>query len=330
MSATTTTPASSPSTDTPGIGRRGPLRGVTWVVWRCNRTALLILLGAAAAFALYCAVERPGLLDALARLEAGQIGRLPQADNSVLDNGFLFVQFLPLAVGVFIGAPLLAREEEQGTLRLITTQSVGRTRVAISMLALPLLTVAVCTTAITTAFTWLWRPAHAVHSGGDWWVSGAFMVTGPMPVALTLFLTTFGIAAGAVLRRAVAAMGVTFLVYGVWDLLLVGHIQRMVATPRSLTYPLGGEQPQLPEGAAWFDRWAVSADGELHGWGSCVLSTEQASVACMREKGLVSEVVEYLDYEQLGGMQWTLAAILLTVSAVLAGFAVWWTRRKSL
>ena len=46
-----------------------------------------------------------------------------------MDQDTIFYgNLLPLAVGVFWGAPLLAREVEQGTIRLVFTQSVSRRR----------------------------------------------------------------------------------------------------------------------------------------------------------------------------------------------------------
>ncbi|MFJ4772865.1 ABC transporter permease [Streptomyces uncialis] len=328
MSALTTTAAPSDRTAAPA---RSLLRGTSWVVWRRNRTMLLLLTGVTALFTAYCVYLHGMLADFLESPQAAaKVGQLlPQQEES-MGTAFLLLAFLPAVLGVFLGAPLIAAEQEHNTLRLITTQSVARLRVVMTMLAVPLLVVAVSTTLMSVAFTWVWRSVDTRYSNGDWWTSDVIVTTGPVPVALALFATSFGILAGAVLRRSVAAMGVTFVVLVMGALSVKERVTALFVTPHHLAYPLGNDAPELKPGDVQIDNWVGSADGTLHGWGTCVLPTEAESAACVKERGIVNDVIEYVKLDQLPGIQWSMTAVLLATTAAMLVATVLWMRRKSL
>lgn len=328
MSAPTTTTAPSDRAAAPA---RGLLRGTSWVVWRRNRTVLLLLTGTTALFTAYCVYLHGMLADFLespqAAAKAGQL--LPQHEESMV-TAFLLLAFLPAVLGVFLGAPLIAAEQEHNTLRLITTQSVARLRVIVTMLAVPLLVVVLATTVMSVAFTWVWRSVDVRYSHGNWWTSDVIVTTGPVPVALALFATSFGILAGAVLRRSVAAMGVTFAFLVMGALSVKDRVAALLVTPHQLTYPRGSDAPPLKPGDVQIDNWLGGADGTLYGWGTCVLPTEAESAACVKERGIVNDVIEYVKLDQLPGIQWSMTAVLLAMTAAMLVATVFWMRRKSL
>ncbi|MCX4664539.1 ABC transporter permease [Streptomyces uncialis] len=328
MSALTTTAAPSDRAAAPA---RGLLRGTSWVVWRRNRTVLLLLIGVTVLFAGYCVYLHGMLADFLASPQAAaKPGQLLLHHEERMGTAFFLLAFLPAILGVFLGAPLLAAEQEHNTLRLITTQSVARLRVVMTMLALPLLVVAVTTALMSVAFTWVWRSVDTRYSHGNWWTSDVIATTGPVPVALALFSTAFGILAGAVLRRSVAAMGVTFLVLVLGAQTLKDRAPEYFVTFHQLTYPLGGDAPELKSGEIQVDNWVGSADGTLHGWGKCVLMTEAESDACVKKHGIVNDVIDYVKLDQLPGIQWSMTAVLLAMTAAMLVATVFWMRRKSL
>ena len=125
---------------------------------------------------------------------------------------------VPVLLGVFLGAPVLARELETGTFRFAWTQGCGRFRWAVSKLVL----LAVLVTAVTWAFTELFS-----------WYYHAFLVDGQvsrlLPLAFGLLgvafaawtLAAFAIAAffGALLRRTLPAMAATL---ATWTVLAIG------------------------------------------------------------------------------------------------------------
>jgi len=132
-----------------------------WLVWRQHRQqALFALLGLAALAAflvptgiqMHDAFERaglPGCLRAAASVEYVQVvngaDQAPDPVSTCQDLAAQFagrfgsrgaigilLWFLPLFVGLFWGAPLIARELEHGTHRLVWTQGVSRRRWALA------------------------------------------------------------------------------------------------------------------------------------------------------------------------------------------------------
>ncbi|WP_236572769.1 ABC transporter permease [Streptomyces sp. GS7] len=316
----------------PRTAGRGLLHGTAWVVYRRHRTALLAcVLITAAACAVY-AYQRIGVLDFVHAK-----GATPDPKNelsmefqgtfhAMFSRDIALLQYVPLLIGAFLGAPLIAAEQERGTLRLVTTQSVSRGRWLATTLALPLAVTTVCVTALSVTFQWLWTPVHQLEDFGDWLSSGPFDVTGPVPVARTLFLTSCGIALGMLLKRVVPAMAATFVLWFVTDELWT-RLRPRLGTPHSVTYPYDGDGPHLPPASVRFDDWVATADGRLYGFGTCVHADE---AACRAKLGIVNRVTEYFDFGQMAGMQWRGAGVLLALTAVVLAFVVWQARRRPL
>lgn len=331
--AGTTNAADSGTAPGDAPARRELLHGLPWLVWRRHRTflrlALLVTVVACATFA----YQRIGLMDFLhtrgTTPDTG--GRLDNdfqnAYGRLFRTGSQLLEFLPVAVGVFLGAPLIAGEQEHGTLKLVSTQSVSRGRWVAATLALPLTVAVLCAALLSAAFTWLWTPAHRLALGGDWLTGGAFDSTGPVPVAWTLFLTACGIALGMLLKRVVRAMAATAVFAAVaslaWSELLIGRL----GTLRSVSYPYGGDGPDLPPAAVRIDDWVSTADGKLYGYGTCVHGDAES---CRAKLGIVNRVTQYFDYGQMAGMQWLGAGILLALAAVVLTFVVWRAHRRPL
>ncbi|MFE0193236.1 ABC transporter permease subunit [Streptomyces sp. NPDC058989] len=325
--------AGPPAPATADNRRRALLRGLPWLVWHRHRAFLRTgLLVTAAACALF-AYQRIGVTEFL-----DLKGATPDADGELLndfrnhfhsafDLDVEFLQFLPLFVGIFLGAPLIASEQEHGTLKLVTTQSVSRGRWIAATLGLPLALAALCTGLLSAAFTWLWTPARNLALGGDWLAGGAFDTTGPIPVATTLFLTACGIAIGMLVKRTVPAMAATAVFAVVASLIWSEKVRDRLGTPRSVSYPYNGEGPDLPLGSVRIDDWVSTADGRLYGYGTCI---DGDAEACRARLGIVNRVTQYFDYEQMAGMQWLGAGILLALTAVVLAFVVWRAHRRPL
>ncbi|MDT0458159.1 ABC transporter permease subunit [Streptomyces sp. DSM 41527] len=313
--------------------RRGLLHGLPWLVWRRHRallrTGLLITAAGCATFA----YQRIGLMDFLhtkgASARAGSQVSLEFQNTfgTMFSRDVDFLQLLPLLAGLFLGAPLIAGEQERGTLRLVTTQSASRGRWLAATLGLPLALVVLCTTLLSAAFTWLWSPAHALVADGNWLESGAFDTTGPVPVATALFLTSCGIALGMLIRRVTAAMAATAILSVIASVIWDEKVRPLLGTLRSVSYPYGGDGPPLPAASVRIDDWVSTADGRLYGFGTCTTGDAEA---CRAKLGIVNRVTQYFDYGQMAGMQWLGAGILLALAAVVLACAVWRAHRRPL
>ncbi|MDT0491983.1 ABC transporter permease subunit [Streptomyces griseus] len=309
--------------------RRRLLRGLPWLVVRQHRTALSCLLGLTVLGALWIVYQRHELVQLLDA--AGWPEK--EVQHQVQETrGYGYVASLlsglPLIVAVFIGAPLIAGDRENGTVQLVTTQSVTRRQWLIAKLAFAYTLALLSGLVLSAAFTWWWEPHRSFFASK--WIEGAiFDNTGPVLPASLLFLTAAGITIGVLLRRTLPAMVVTFffmIAAGVvWE-----EIRIRLGSTRMVTYPLDGELPARLHDSYEVDRWLGNAKGDLFGWGSCAEATEQAQDACIKEKGIVNHVVEYLEPGQMAAMQWTGAGLLLAGTALLTAFVVWRVSRRPL
>jgi hypothetical protein len=126
------------------------------------------------------------------------------------------LRLFPLVVGTFVGAPLIAREVESGTYRFAWTQGVGRTRlllVTLAMLALIVTLVAVVLGLLLGG--WYAHPYEVINPAvGSQWQAGLFTTTWWMTPVWTLFALALGTLVGAIVKRTVAAIAVTAVIFG--------------------------------------------------------------------------------------------------------------------
>jgi hypothetical protein len=197
---------------------------VTWLVWRQHRGESV---AAALLLAVLALVVLPSGLH-LHQLEATlNIGRC-QGTNpdtgcaAALDafnatsrslNGIVpWLNLLPGLAGVFIGAPLVAREIEEGTWRLAWSQSVTRRSWLRTQLMGAGAVVVFATIVFTIVVTWWLTPLN--HIDGRFASSGhGFDFYGTVPAAWAFFAFAIGVLAGTLARRVVPAMAITFGAY---------------------------------------------------------------------------------------------------------------------
>jgi hypothetical protein len=191
---------------------------MAWLIWRQHRAQLslaLLTLGLVGIAALALGVP---MYDSFHREAVSSC--LPPAARSGCDiivhhfesqfgsaiRATRYLSLLPALVGLFIGAPLLTRELEHGTHRLIWTQTITRQRWLLSKTALLSLAIALVALALSGIVTW-WRHPFDVLQGRM--SPTGFDVEGIVLTATAIFSFTLGVLAGAVLRRTVPAMSVT-------------------------------------------------------------------------------------------------------------------------
>ncbi|MEU2890963.1 ABC transporter permease [Streptomyces albidoflavus] len=314
---TATVPAAPAAT----VSRPRLLRGLPWLVARQHRATAL---GVLAAVAVGCAllVQQRFALAGLLDRAGWPAKEVPQPVVGGSLHGYLTLGLsaLPVALAVFVGAPLISGDQEQGTAQLVTTQSVTRRQWLLAKLTWCYSLALLAAVPLGLLHTWYWEP-HRSLMPHEWIEGAVFDSTGPMLPAFALFLTAVGVTVGLLTRRVFVAMTATFAlalaVEMAWD-----RVRTELAPSRMFTYPLDTDLPARLSEAYELDRWVGSADGRLYGWGSCAEETEAASEACLREKGIVNDVIEYLGYDQMPAMQWTGTGILLGGTVLLTAFVV--------
>lgn len=318
-----------------GTTRRPHLSGMTWLVWRQHRAAFWTILGATALMVAFMVYQRGQMVDLLDSYKypaksITDIGNAFDPFNKAFSNAATGLGVLPVLLGVFLGAPLLAGDLENGTAKLVAAQSMSRSRWLATKLTLTGLVVVVSMVALSAVFGWWWNPVKSDLTVLDW-TSTAFDNTGPVPVALTLLSVFGGVAIGVVLRRTLMAMVVTFgftiVVQIVWShfRLSLGNVIR-VTTDKGV-----GESdpyPSVPDGAFQLDQSFLTSRGELLGWGTCSDASEAAREACLRKADVVGWSVDYLPMSQMNGMQWFGSSVLFALTAGVVAFLFLWGRKR--
>jgi hypothetical protein len=221
-----------------------------WLTWRQFRAQAITAAVALAAFTIVLATtashlsssyNSSGLLTchggACARLAStflsnlasgGGFAGVPGSPDAILYFlSVLAILIAPAVMGVFWGAPLIARELETGTFRLTWNQSVTRTR----WLMVKLVLTGAAAMAVTEAFSLLqaWWAApigKAVGLGGSSSIFSetrfgvfVFPTHGITPLGYAAFTFTLGVTAGLLIRRPVPAMAVTLAVFAAAQLI---------------------------------------------------------------------------------------------------------------
>jgi hypothetical protein len=216
---------------------------MTWLIWRQHRSealalallvtaigVILVLLGVPmhALFPLgatHCAVPP---LDHACRIGLTQLHEGYGYATPML----ILLNFVPFAIGAFLGAPLLARELEAGTWQLAWTQAVPRARwLAVKVAALATLTV-LLTAAFSALATWYRQPLD-LFGTGRFQIDG-FDVTGVVPPAYSLFAFALAGAAGLLLRRSLPALAAALVAFVAIRVTIAGWLRPHYRTPITL------------------------------------------------------------------------------------------------
>ncbi|MDH6125976.1 ABC transporter permease [Kitasatospora sp. GP82] len=225
---------------------------------------------------------------------------------------------LPTALGVFVAAPLFARELESGTWRLVLAQSVSRTRWVLAKLATVALIGTLGSAALMLLYRWLWLPS-ANDVSGVAWSSRAFIVSGgPVLVATVLLALAIGATVGALLGRVVPAMAVTLGVMVVY--------QYAISTVRP--YLVGWKteyvsRSQLPNNTWGFGQGYMRPDGTKLPMDACLRQPDYQ--ACMADAREYTNLHHASDYWPLQGVE---SGICLVLAAALVVFLLLRTRRR--
>jgi ABC-type transport system involved in multi-copper enzyme maturation permease subunit len=204
------------------------LRGLTWVTWRQHRLALAGVVLVLGGLGLYLLINGLAMHHTYTRLGLASCGSLASASCqnqlSIFQQDYAgsadqlphLLTFLPGLIGVFVGAPLLAREFETGTFRFAWTQGRSRIQWTVTKLVLLAVVLTALTLAFSALFTWWYRPLDAIS--GRMFPNGSYEISGLVFAARTLFGFTLGALLGLLIRRTVPAMAATAAAWGavVW------------------------------------------------------------------------------------------------------------------
>ena len=250
-----------------------------WLAWRQHRKqALFTLVGLAVlagvmiptGLAIRGTFADLGLADCVQRqnTETKDCGRAFNDFHNQYDTmllvGILFL-VLPLLVGLFWGAPLVAREVEQGTHRFVWTQGVSRTRWAV--IKFGFVGAVTLAAAVVYGLGMSWWLGPLVAGGGRSRFDVLFFdMQGLAPIGYTLFAVALGIFAGTVWPRMLPAMAGALGGFAAVRIVLTTVARPHYLPAREHTYPLvsaGGLDEGALRGAWRMSNGVRDADGTM-------------------------------------------------------------------
>ena len=164
---------------------------------------------------------------------------------------------------MFWGAPLLGRELETGTFRLVWTQSITRRRWLLVKIALVGLTSIVIAGALSLIVTWQHAPVEAVVMNRI--APGVFDARGFAAAGYAAFAFTVGLTIGALLRRTLPAMAATLISYAVVRVVVAEWVRVHFATPLTSTGNVSSMAGSSRRRAAWSATSPRAASGLFKG-----------------------------------------------------------------
>jgi hypothetical protein len=349
---------------------------VTWFSWRQARAQTATAVVMLAIVAVIAAVTGPDVVHLYQTEVGGCASRgdcqaaaaaVAGYDGSLRTWLGVLVVVAPAIIGMFWGAPLVARELEDGTVRLAWTQSVTRIRWLAVRLSVTGLASMAAAGLLSLLVTWWASPLDRAGTNQF----GSFDERGIVPVGYAAFAFALGVTFGVLMRRTLPAMISTLVMFIAVRLAVIDWVRPRLIAPvvERLPVTVAGygtegflpvallsrpslqlQPPDLP------NAWITSIDVVSRTGGG--LSGAQLAAACpgigngpgpsldgpghveapqgaaqglqrcgARLSTLYREAVSYQPAGRYWPLQWCELAIFLVVALALAGACIWRVRR---
>ncbi|UBU11170.1 ABC transporter permease [Nonomuraea gerenzanensis] len=277
----------------------------------------------------------------------------------------LVVLILPALVGLFWGAPLITRELEAGTYQLVWNQSITRTRWLAVKLGFTGLVAMAAAGVSGLAVTWWSGPLdQSAPEGFALMDPLVFSARGIAPLGYAAFAFALGVTVGMFVRRTLAAMALTLLVFATVQIAVPLLVRPYLIPPVTATFELGrqnvdglnmgrdGSFSLAIESAipGHTGSWTLSSDlvdpsgrviapsGEpapipvSTTSGPCSQSGAgpQGGEACMVEVNRLGyrQQATYQPLERFWPLQWIETGLYALLTLGLTGLSFWWVRRR--
>jgi len=232
---------------------------MTWLLWRQHRLQAAVSWGLMAAFAVLLWITGVHMADLYrsCRTSAACSGGTLFESYKPLENLVTLTIAAPLVLGVLWAAPLIAREFETGTHTLAWTQSVSRRHWLTAKLVVLIGGTLLWSGALAALVTWWSGTLNTMN--GNRFDGARFDTQGVLPVAYSLFAVSLAVAAGAVLRRMLPALGVTIFGFVAVRLLVDSYVRPLFQHPLTILSRLD-QDPASANGS-----WVISRTLTLNG-----------------------------------------------------------------
>jgi hypothetical protein len=339
-----------------------------WLSWRQFRAQAFVVFGGVAVLVAVLALTGPGLADlynaGMAACQANDSCEAFTTNFARSHEGVFFglaivTMVVPGILGLFWGAPLITRELEAGTHRLVWNQSVTRTRWLAVKLGLIGLSAMVVAGIVSFAAKWWSDPISKVVSvETPRLVPELFAARDIAPIGYAAFAFALGVTVGMLVRRTIPAMAVTLAVFVAIQLAMPLWIRPNLVPPAEATTAITAENLHgigisgpggvrtLEVGVDQPGAWILSSDTvdgsgkvveTLPSWtDDCLAPPSQRGVAGPTQQACFTKLAEsgyrqrlsYQPDSRYWLFQWLETGIFLVLTAGLTGFSFWWIRRR--
>jgi hypothetical protein len=272
---------------------------------------------------------------------------------------------LPALIGIFWGAPLIARELETGTYRLAWSQGVTRSKWIVTKLALVGVASMIAAGLMSWMLTWWASPIDTLNANR--FGTQIFDTHYITPIGYAAFAFALGVTAGVLWRRTLPAMATTLVVFVAARVTFAEKLRPHLMSPERLVTKLTQNSSygfeMGPNGLHFIDGYTsrpnalVFGSEMLNGHGATVTSQWLAKNCpqmlvheppvngnnSIRIKGPMpkafSECVDKIaaNFHQVLTLQpasrfwpfqWIEGSIFLAAGVALCAFSYWWIRRR--
>ena len=339
-----------------------------WLTWRQFRAQAITAAAALAGIAIFLAMTAPQLINNFnaAGLSACHASCEHLASNFINNVGALYtvtfqacivaMYLAPALIGIFWGAPLIAREFETGTHRLAWNQSVSRTRWTILKIGL-VGGAAVATAGLLSLVVGWWASpidsamnfGHPQSGAGFPRISPlVFATRGVAPLGYAAFAFALGVTMGVFVRKTLPAMAITLAIFIGVQVLMPTLVRPHLIPPVQATAPFNaydnneimisapGNRMTLVGNFSRPGAWILSnqtatASGKLFTGpaGSACLGNGTPNACSDWLNSLhLRQQVSYQPASRFWPLQWLEAGIYLVIAAGLGWFTVWRIRGR--
>jgi hypothetical protein len=344
--------------------------------WLQSRTQTLVAMAGLAVVAAVLVMTGPDLVHLYNTIIApctandscsgSTISTFLQNQNDIRNGLNVLVGVVPCIVGIFWGAPLVAREIEGGTYRLAWTQSVTRTRWLTVRIGVMLLASMAVGGLLSLMTTWWNSPLDRVAANRY----GTFDARDIVPIGYAAFGLALGVTAGMVIRRTLPAMATVLVVFTAARVSFNQLVRPHLFTPLQLALALDPRSTGFGRTSSGFDNLQAGSPDIANAWIQSVdvvdksghaLTPEFLASACPKlgeVKPVAGEggpdvrakvpeavhdvfeecitkvsatyhrVVTYHPANKYWAFQWVELAIYMGAALVLAAACIWSVRRR--
>jgi hypothetical protein len=337
-----------------------------WLAWRQFRASIITAAACLIVLAALCALTGPQLAHAFAAsgipsctastcqtLSTNFFNKLAKPDPILYFAGTAGLLIFPAVIGMFWGAPLIAREIEAGTLSLAWNQSVTRLRWLAVKAGLSTLVAMASAGLFSLALTWWASPMDKTFSLPEGkrllltrWSPLLFDTRDLMPAAYAAFAFLLGVTLGVLIQRTIPAMALTAGIFAVFQFVWPTWIRSRLLAPVHTAVALSAASiSNVPVSGHTMTVQAVPTLGQQGAWvlsGQVINTAGQpfsapATPACMTSdfnaclsslgQFHLRDLITYQPASHFWAYQWTESAIYLGIALALGAVCAWRIQR---